>query len=160
MLKIARRTAKIGPSINTRTERHGEDDVTALDIPLREITLAPAGLEELLPGAGARLFDDKHEPVFSRLKPFALREKIESARVTLWMGLEPDELKFPDVRLSKIAITPQSGGGAMLQLTVQVTPNLDESIAQLLEQLNRQVEVEIECENYGSQGELVLEQAA
>lgn len=156
MLKITRRAAKVGPSINTRTEKHGEDDVTALDIPLREIVLAPAGLEELMPGAGERLFDDAHEPVFGRWKALTLREKIESANVTLWLGLAPTELAFTDVKLSRVTVTPTSGGGATLQCTVQVTPDLDESIAQLLEHLNRQVEVELVCENFGSQGELDL----
>jgi hypothetical protein len=158
MLKIGRRTAMVGTGIPSRTEKHGDENVTALDIPLGAITLAPTTLEELLPGASERLFDSQKNPVFTRLKAFRLREKIESARVTLWLGLDPTELVFADVKLTKGDITPTHGGGADLSLTVQVTPDLDESIALLLGHLNQQVEVEIEAQHYGSQGELELPQ--
>ena len=34
MLSLNKRPARIGPSINTPTEKHGEEDVPACDIPI------------------------------------------------------------------------------------------------------------------------------
>ena len=57
MLTLPTRPAKIGGSINTRTEKHGDDDVAALDIPL-EFLLEPDELCAILKteDAAARLF--------------------------------------------------------------------------------------------------------
>ena len=45
-LSLTKRPAKIGPSINTRTQRHGDDDVPATDIPLSGILVEAAKRRE------------------------------------------------------------------------------------------------------------------
>ena len=47
-MKLKKRVAKIGPSINTRTEKHGEENVPAIDIPLSSIMLTGKELGRLL----------------------------------------------------------------------------------------------------------------
>jgi hypothetical protein len=149
MLELDKRPCKIGTSINTRRELHGEDPVPAMDIPLANILLTKAELNELL--------DDRHawdmlyldhkgkpaEPMFGKVfKPFALLAKY-SGDVAIYVGLKPEMIELADVKLTKLKLEPQTGGLTALSLTVQATPDMH-AAARLFEHLDCPVDVLIE----------------
>ena len=101
MLSITPRPARLGSSINTRVEKHGEEDVTALDIPLLDIPLSAAELNALLmdPHAHRLLYNkegDFEKPTLERLAPLRLKDKIEGAVVEIKVGLAQDAVKLAD----------------------------------------------------------------
>jgi hypothetical protein len=162
-MHITARSAKIGNQIQSRSEQHGEESVTAIDIPLTDIMLDERELNALLcePYAHAALFDHRRvasiiAPMFPRLKALAMTERLEDATVVITHGLDRETLRLTPVRVTKIKLTPCVGGLTAMSCTVQSTPDLDVNVAHLLERLNSEVEIEIECGQFGAQAELPL----
>lgn len=149
MLTFDKRPCKIGPSINTRTEKHGDESVPAMDIPLTAILLDKHELNELLgdPHAWDCLFVERKgkpaEPMFAKsLKPFAVVGKFQECRASLWLGLKPELLELADVKLAKLKLEPSTGGMTALSVTVQ-SP-CEESAARLLQFLDSQIDVALD----------------
>lgn len=166
MLKLATREAMIGPSINTRTESHGDENVTALDIPL-SFLLDPVELCAVLRSVEAahRLFlpDPKgvlDQPALPALRSLALIDKIETCHVVLVFDAlaGPVTLTLTDCTLAKVKLTPKFAGRTECHVTVQTTPDLEAPILELLGAMNRSCQVAIESETWNSQGNLALEQ--
>lgn len=162
MLSISKRPARLGSSINTRAERHGDDNVTALDIPLSEIMLTAEELNALMqePHAHNVLFDHAKggsliEPVFEQVPFLPLAGKIEDATVTL--GFNDEELQLVPCNLKRLRLVPRVGGLTSLSCLVQCVPKLDSLVARLLERLNSDVSVSIACEGFGAQQQLPLD---
>lgn len=145
MLSLAKRPCKIGSSINTRTEKHGDEDVPACDIPLSGLMLSRDELDTLLgPGAHEAFFrqvDGSFDVAFKQLKSLALRNKFEQATVELAV-VYGGMLRLSGVRLARITLKPVYGGLTELSLQVQATPDVEE-FAPLLESLNSEVEAAV-----------------
>lgn len=166
MLTITKRPVHIGGHINATTEKHGEDDVSAVDIALEGIMLSAEELNALLndPKASAALFVRSNgsfaEPMFPQLKPLALKDAYEGATVRLTVGLKADELVLGDCKLRNIKLTPQAGGMTEMSLSVRARPNDDELIATLFRYMNHDEAVEIAdakvAEKGGKQKDLAL----
>jgi hypothetical protein len=162
---LSQRSAKIGNAINTRAEMHGEESLTAVDIPLTDIMLDANELNALLrePYAHRALFDQRRgvlcEPLFKHLKPLALADKIEGACISITHGVAAEVLTLAAVKLAKIKLEPRVGGLTAMSCTVQALPELNADMAHLLERLNAQVEVAIDGGEWGAQAELPLNQA-
>lgn len=158
-LNLPARVAKIGGAINTRTEKHGDEDVTALDIPVTFV-LDAIELCWVLKSeeAADRLFlttngqhGEKAMPAVGVLK---LREKIEAANVNLtFEGLMGDvSLDFAGAKLSKITIDPLFAGRSNCSLTIQICPDLDDTaILALLGHMNGECQLTIVAEGYNAQ---------
>lgn len=162
MLTITERPATLGSSINTRVEKHGDNDVTALDIPLSGISLAAAELNALLlePGAHDALFERNgsgFDPRIAALGTLRLKNKIEGANVSIHVGLGKDSLELVDCKLARVQLDPQPGGRTDLSVQVQCTPTIDKHVTKLLEHLGADVEVEIVVDGYGDQQALPLD---
>jgi hypothetical protein len=149
---ITKRPCRIGSSINTRTEKHGDEDVPACDIPLEAIMIDANELNILLGDTGAHkaLFrkgkngsETIQEPAFRQLKSFVLKDKFEDANVLLTVGINGTEVELADVKLAKVTLAPQVGGLTELSLQVQATPDV-EDIAEILQYLNGEEDVAIE----------------
>jgi hypothetical protein len=163
------RPAKIGPSINTRTEKHGDDNVAALDIPVTFL-LDPVDLCDLLKSedAAQRLFRYSQpapnaisvagDPAIPVLKSFALGGKIEGvlAVMTFDALAGPIELRLTDAKLAKMRLEPQFAGKTLCAVTIQTAPDLTDDILALLGHMNGECQISIEAPNYGSQAELPL----
>lgn len=127
-LTLAKRAAQIGPSINTRTEKHGEEDVPGLDIPLSGIMLTREELCVVLQDEAA--FDSlfttsrgsQHEPRFQNIKALQMDSKLEDAKVTLVLD-DDAPLIFKPAKISKITLEPQIGGLTAMSCTVQGNPS-------------------------------------
>lgn len=168
MLTLTEREATLGSSINTRCERHGDEDVTALDIPLSGMALDEKELNILLQdphafgalyvAAGAR--GSMSEPKLKVLGPLKLKDKIEGAEVSLWIGMAKEPVVIRDCKLAKVTLELQTGGTTLLSLQVQCTPTIDKHITKLLEQLGHAITVEIRVDGYGEQRDLLQDEAA
>lgn len=165
MFNIQDRPAKVGANINSRGEHHGEEIVTALDVPLEDIMLDEQELNALLrePLAYRALFNLERggrvvEPLFPKIKPIALREKLEEATVIINFGLD-EWVKLVPAKLAKIKIEPRAGGLTAMSCTIQSTPELAEPIARLLGKLNNEVVISIDGGQWGAQQDLPLNQA-
>jgi hypothetical protein len=148
-MKLKKRVAKIGSSINTRTEKHGDEDVPAIDIPLSSIMLTGKELGRLLRQESAaedwftKNSDGLKEPKYKNIKSISLDGKFEESTLTLFVGLNENEIVFSDIKFSKLKLSPQTGGLTQLSLTAQCTPELDESVITLLSFLNHDCSAEL-----------------
>ena len=145
-LELADRPAKIGASINTRSEKHGDEDVPACDIPITGFMLEAAELDALLgKGAHKALYRESKgnsiEPRFEHVTELAIDEKFVG---NVELDLESIDLELDDenVTLAKVRLEPQVGGLTAMSLQVQCTPSGDE-IAQLVQSLNREIRAAI-----------------
>lgn len=159
---LSKRPAKTGNQMPSRGEMHGEETVTALDVPLTDIMLDEAELGEILrqPRASSALFDDSNgtrEPFLQNIKPIALNDKIEGATVTITHGVGNESIRLVDVKLAKIKLEPCVGGMTAMSCTVQSTPDLNADVARLLGRMNSTVDVEIDCQDYGKQADLPMQ---
>jgi len=150
MLTIDNRPCKIGNSINLRTERHGDEDVPACDIPLAGIMLQPDELNALLDDSRAHkaLFTQAKngkpaEPAFQKFKAFAMKDKFEGAAVVLIVGLTETEIELGEVNLARIMLEPQVGGMTEVSLQVQAKPDSDD-LAHLVQFMNHDANVTIQ----------------
>ncbi len=167
MLTLDRRPCKIGISINTRTEKHGEDDVPAMDIPLASIMLTGEELNALLGESHAHdaLFNfaagKPPEPLLPTLAGFRVKGKFEESSVDIEVGLKAELISLKNVKLSKVTLEPQTGGLTAMAVTVQCTPELDDGVTHLLAFLNAAAHVSVSFgksdEAEKTQGNLPLE---
>jgi hypothetical protein len=162
MFSIQDRGARIGNQIGSRGEQHGDESVTAVDIPLDDIMLDERELNALLrePHAYRCLYNVERggsvvEPMFPHVKPIALKDKIEEARVVIDFGLD-DSITIVPAKIAKIKLEPRTGGLTAMSCTVQSTPELGEQLARLLGKINHDVVVSIDGGQFGAQKELPL----
>lgn len=159
-LRLDRRSCTIGSSINTRTEKHGDEDVAALDIPISKVCLSETEFGDVLcdPRAHKLLFVSRKgqlaRPRFVNvLGTLPFRAKVPGVDVTIHFP-GAGKLKMTDVSLTTCRLDRQEGGTTWWSFKIQCTPDLDESIEKLLAHLNQPVDIEITCETYGAQTDL------
>lgn len=149
MLTITKRGATLGPSVNGRTEKHGEEDVPACDITVNGIMLVAEEFNALLEDPRAHdAFYTKDatgfvQPQFPQIKPLVLAEKFEGARVALYVGLAPDVIELKDCKLAKVTLSLKAGGDTEMSLQIQATPSA-EIIGKLCAQMNHDVSIELQ----------------
>lgn len=105
MTTLASRPCQLGPTINDRTEKHGNEDKPALDIPVDAYCLTEAEFDELAgqKGAYAALTDGSSQPrkwAFPNLVAvLSMRETVKGASAVLLLGLERFTLALGDCKL-------------------------------------------------------------
>lgn len=170
MLKLPARPAQLGVALNTRSERHGEDRVAALDIPV-SFLIEPPELCALCKSVEAvhRLFafsagkkGEPQGPALPALATLRLAEKIDGAQVVFGFKgespEEPNEVEFQDAKLSKVTIEPLTAGKSRVTMTVQVLPDLDGNmLEELFSHMGEECALAIEVEQYGAQEALNLD---
>lgn len=153
MTTLTTRAAKIGNAIKVHKKQAANDQkgdlLSALAIPITDVMLDEREFNALMGEANAynAFFDRARgmaEPVFKNIKPLALDTKFDSASIEITHGVAAEKVRLAPVRLSKIKLAPQVGGLVQMDLIVTCTPNLDESAAHLLGQLDSTVDVEID----------------
>jgi hypothetical protein len=129
IMNLTKRPAQIGPSINTRTEKHGEEDVPGVDIPVSGLLLDKPELNALLqdPDAHDALYTDTRgkqlEPRFQTITPIGLLEKFVGAKVTITsFDGQTESLILKPAKIGKIRLEPQVGGLTQMSCTVQGNP--------------------------------------
>ena len=124
MLSLQKKRAQMGV-INNRIEKHGDQDVTAFDIPI-EMLLDPEELNDLLGDKYAHraLFDTKGNvatPMLPMLAAMSLTHDLDEATVTLHLA-GGTELEYEKVRLKGLRIEPVHGGETGLTFKLQIRP--------------------------------------
>jgi hypothetical protein len=164
MLKLDRRTATL-VSVNPRNQKHGTENVTAMDIQLQGIPLSEEELGVVLQNdqAAKRLLIRKKgrpaEPIFGKVAcniPFMA--KVDGVSVKLFLGRRL--FAVTDAKLNRIRVELRQGIMAW-HVQIQCVPDLDEShptIEALLSKLGDSIDFELECPSYGAQPELPLEE--
>lgn len=151
-LKIKKRACHVSNAMQGNTERHGNEDVGALDLALDGIVLKKADLEALLgKGAFDALYDnelDLPEVRFTMLEtPLKLKTQFEGATVELWLGITDDDaeasLTFTECKVKSIELTPQAGGMTLCKLKIRTTRPDSDSVSQVFDYLNSDASVQI-----------------
>mgnify|MGYP000858370668 FL=1 len=148
MLTLTTRPCKIGPSINTRTEKHGDEDVTALDIPIESVMLDANELNVLLgePHAHNALFNggtSPPEPLLRMIRALKLKDKFEDCTVTLLLGLNLERIELANVKLAKVELEPCVGGLTAASFAIQCAPRDLQFAPLLLSFMNHEADIEL-----------------
>lgn len=151
MLNLNRRAAHIGVSFNGRRERHGDEDMPALDIKLEGIVLGEKEFNSLLgdPHAEEAFFDPPGKrstqvvPRFPKLDALKLKDKIENVKVSIWLDGKDVPVVLAACDLAKVTLTPQDGGTVSLACQVQCLEPGDKAVSKLFDHLGATVSVEI-----------------
>ena len=147
-LNLTKRPAKIGKSVNTRTEMHGKDEVPAQDIALYGIALNAEELaavtdEETAATAFFKMDGDQYVPRILSLDPQSLSHKFQNATVKLSGGGLP-VTNYRNAKIKGIVLEPQTGGITLMSCTLQVNPELGNPSAQQL--INAKISITIKAE--------------
>jgi len=149
MLELSKKPCHLGNSMSTNTERHGEEDVGAIDLPLDGIVLNRKELDALLgKDAHAAIYvtagkDAMPEIRFPSLKPLAFKDHFEGATVILELGMDGDRFVLDDCKVRSVQLTPQAGGLTLMKCSIRSTPDSD-TVAVLYDHLNTDGMVQIE----------------
>lgn len=163
MLKLERRACVLGSSINTRTQKHGEEDVAAMDIRVNRFVLTPEELDEVLLSKNAHkmLYVSKKgrpdEPRFEPLAAMMFREKVKDVSVVMYVGRST--IKMPRTNFASLNLVLNPGGLTWWSFQIQWVPEvLDANVELLLGKMNQGVELAITCEHYGEPNPLPMEE--
>jgi hypothetical protein len=137
--QLTQRPAQIGPSINVRTEKHGEENVPAVDIPVTDIFLDKDEFNGLMQDEDAHdaFFTDERgkqlEPRFQGIAAITLSDKFTGARVTIKRnGSDAENLVLKPAKIAKVKLEPQVGGLTLVSFTVQGNPSDHTDVLALL----------------------------
>jgi hypothetical protein len=165
-LVLARREIQIGNQIRVNTLKHGKENVSGLFIPMAGLALTAEELAEVMLEPKAynylyrKLRGRPDQPIWSKLSPtIHLDGKVGNVNATLYLGRR--QLKVIDGTMAKRALTCNEGGTSHLGFELQCVPELDEAhpiMEALFSRASAKIDIEIECETYGAQPDLPLEQ--
>lgn len=137
--QLTQRPAQIGPSINVRTEKHGEENVPAVDIPVTDIFLDKDEFNGLMQDEDAHdafFTEDRGkqlEPRFQGIAAISLSDKFTGARVTIKRnGPDAENVVLKPAKISKVKLEPQVGGLTLVSFTVQGNPSDHTDVLSLL----------------------------
>jgi hypothetical protein len=124
MYKLRSKSCHIGPSINTRVQRHGEERVPYMDITLTfSLTAKETCAITAEPHTTDAWFVTKDgkpdEPLFKNLAPFKFKSKFENSLAKILVGVHQVEIDCGNCTLNKLVFEPQSDGRTGLKLKVQ-----------------------------------------
>jgi hypothetical protein len=150
MINLERRRARMPGSLSGRTEKHGEDDIPACDLTLREIVLTMKEVQHLCGDklATSRFFDDEKgikKPAMPYIAEFKLNAKFEGAEIVLILSEQEDgyAMQIEKAKIANLILTPQVGGDTLLQCQLQLSDLADSDFGRLMGRLNKTVWIEI-----------------
>jgi hypothetical protein len=143
-------------NINTRTEKHGEDDVLACDIKL-EFKTANAvlskfseSLKEVLytkdEGAVEDLIHPDHAPKLRNplMGPIRWNLEMPSVQFRIHHGeTDADDIVFSGAKCNKFQFLCQEGGTVVTDFRIQVSEPDEEAVTKLLFMLNQAIKVSL-----------------
>lgn len=146
MLNIQKTFAMMG-KISNNLEKHGEEDVTAFEVPIDAIALTAEAFNALIedPYADRWLFNDKaemREPNAAKFKPLEMLDTFEEAVVSMTLG--DKEHMFHDCRIKGVTIEAKRGGDIMLGFSVRIRPENPEQIITLIDYQNHEIKIDVQ----------------
>jgi hypothetical protein len=148
MAALTKRPCHIGPSINCRTEKNGEDDNPACDIPLVGVLLQPAEANAIVgPLFWESLFDTRSQGkapavLHPQLLPRKVGEKYTGA-VTIVLGPNQNDIELEQITLTSMKFEPLEGGLVSMGVTVQAHSDIAKFVHKLVARQNTEIDVEI-----------------
>lgn len=143
MLNLQSQECKI-EHVNFRTEKHGEDDVTAVDLKL-SANMPPSILEQLVPGMAETFFKQSNSSGAMKgekalrfpdlVNSFKVNSDIPGYKFAAEWGMAGPLVEFSDVELGKINLDLIDGGAVTLTFRLQVSGDPEE-LARLVPLLN------------------------
>lgn len=152
MLTLEKKVCKIGTSINTRRQIHGEEPVPAMDIPISEIMLERDELQAIYDDITVwdnwfdhRAGDKLPEPAnwLKQSKPIGFADKFKDSQVILYVGLKPEIITLVNVKLARLNFEPKVGGLTAMSLTIQATPDMAKA-AKIFDHMDHTAHIAIE----------------
>lgn len=134
-LELSSRPCTIA-NINPRVEKHGDDDVPAVDIKLTGITLGKAELIRLTGDSQAWNLMFEQEKAGAVIEPTLqwcdgwryLNAKYVDCHSTIRFGMQKTEHELENHKIKGAAVRALTGGNAELMVTLQVSLEDDTSI--------------------------------
>lgn len=136
-LTLSKRPGQLGPSINTRTEKHGEEDVPGIDIPVSAIYLNAEELGIVLEDPDAQecfyvglTGKAAPEPRFMYARPLQLEGKLTEAKVQISVG--DHQVLLKPAKIKSISLEFRVGGLTEMSCVVQGNPSANTDVLELL----------------------------
>lgn len=148
MISLIDKLTRLG-KISNNLELHGDEEVTAFQIPVEGVMLDAKELCALLEDKFAHqlIFNDKRglkEPTDALRKLDALKLKDNFEGATVIMTLTGDrELEFDECNLKELTLEPQVGGLTALAFKVYLRPGIGANNLLLQEHQHREVKLTI-----------------
>lgn len=158
MFEIQQQPAKL-VHLNIRTEKHGEDDVRAVDLKFERVG-ANTLLDELAPGLRAALYrtgqpGDQGDVfvgangltalAFPQIEmPLRLDGQWPGYKASIATGVDPDDALVLTSELKKQKVEAVQGGSAKHEFTLSAYPD-DEELVRLASALGHEVELSLEA---------------
>lgn len=132
MITLKKQKAKLA-HINIREEKHGEDDVLAMDLKITA-DMVNTFLNQIAPGLMLALYkgedeqqpllDDGHAPVlrFPGLEPLVMDLPEPGAKFTIHGAKKSDDIEF-EAKIKKIQLECKEGGTVSIMFKAQVLPD-------------------------------------
>jgi hypothetical protein len=143
MLNIAPIHAVLG-KISNNIENHGDEEVTAFDIPVTGILLDREQLNALLDDSVADrvLFNKTRtgdvQPSLKCFAPFVLTDSFDGAVLSFSFGeAKKENFTLRDCKVKGVTLEPQNGGNTVVSLKIRVRPENDSQILMLMGHQNR-----------------------
>jgi hypothetical protein len=136
-LSLTKRPAKVGKSVNTRTEMHGTDEVPGLDIPITGMLLNEEELGAVCddPETHKRWYKNDRSlgvvPAFASVETIPIGHKFENASVRV-TGTSIESATFGNAKIKSIRLQRQVGGLTMISFTLQCNPENGIDVPKLL----------------------------
>lgn len=159
MIALERHPVKI-LHLNVRTELHGDEEKTAVDIKLG-FDVPNGRLDTLATDLRVALYDPPDDPDllgqdaenlthirFPQLGPLKWNSKYESVGLHMHLGngRGKGDLLFVEAKFDKLVVTPKEGGTCSCVVRAQVLPTPDET-AKLVGLLKHQVPATVDLSN-------------
>lgn len=136
-LSLTKRPAKVGKSVNTRTEMHGDDEVPGLDIPITGMLINDEELGLVCddPETHKRWYKNDRSlgvvPAFASVEVIPIGHKFENATVRM-TGTTIEAATFGNAKIKSIRLARQVGGLTMMSFTLQCNPENGIDVPKLL----------------------------
>ena len=159
MMHITQRTCVLGGKFSGKKVKDRE--ARSIQLELSGIMLDENELNSLLgePHAHRSIYNTNGKeitPYLKRLKALELSNSWEGAEVTLWYSGATLRLDLPKAKLTKIRLTPLTGGETHMSCNVESEPTLDRKLVDLIERVGSGIECEIRADHPEEQEDLPL----
>lgn len=158
-LVIPKRQIDLNPNLTVKPKTIGEDHFARLAFGVQGVVLSADEFNALLLDEGAfkRFYKTPKEsdpvPRYETFSHLVLNSFARS-QVLLYVSRRVMKIKDANIVKNKILLLP---GHPVWQFTIQALPDLDQSTLDLLLKLGDKGQIELECESYGAQPQLPLE---
>lgn len=164
MFEIQQQPAKL-VHLNIRTEKHGEDDVRAVDLKFERVG-ANTLLDEIAPGLRDALYlapspGDQSDAFNGNRTVLAFPQLDQSMNVvgkwpgykaSIATGIDPDDALVLTSELKKQKVEAVQGGSAKHEFTLSAYPD-DEELVRLASALGHEVELSLEAPKAAPSGD-------